>query len=62
LAKNPLADERVRSALSPVINSAAIISSLTSGLAWPTGNVVPEMFPGFHLGGSRLHRHRTLHG
>ncbi len=47
LPKNPLADERVRRALSLAINRAAIAGSLMSGLAYPSGNVVPETFFGF---------------
>jgi peptide/nickel transport system substrate-binding protein len=47
LPKNPLADERVRRALSLAINRAAIAGPLMSGLAYPTGNVVPETFFGY---------------
>jgi peptide/nickel transport system substrate-binding protein len=47
LPKNPLADERVRRALSLAINRAAIAGSLMSGLAYPSGNVVPETYFGY---------------
>jgi len=47
LPKNPLADERVRRALSRAINRAAIAGGLMAGLGYPTGNVVPETFFGY---------------
>jgi peptide/nickel transport system substrate-binding protein len=47
LARNPLADERVRRALSLAINRAAIAESLMAGLGYPTGNIVPETFFGY---------------
>ena len=45
LPKNPLADERVRRALSRAINRAAIAGGLMAGLGYPTGNVVPLPVP-----------------
>ncbi len=47
LPSNPLADERVRRALSLAINRAAIAGALMSGLAYPSGNVVPETLFGY---------------
>jgi peptide/nickel transport system substrate-binding protein len=47
LAKNPLADERVRRAMSLAINRAAIGGQLMAGLGYPTGNVVPDTFFGY---------------
>ena len=41
LGRNPLADERVRRALSLAINREAIASRIMSGLGYPTGNLVP---------------------
>ena len=42
LAKNPLADERVRRALSMAINREAIAKQVMNGLGYPTGNLVPD--------------------
>jgi peptide/nickel transport system substrate-binding protein len=47
LAKNPLADERVRRALSLAINRTAITERVMSGLGYPSGNVVPEALFGY---------------
>ena len=41
LATNPLADERVRQALSLAINRDAIATRIMAGLGYPTGNLVP---------------------
>ena len=41
LPKNPLADPRVREALSLAINREAISSRIMNGLGYPTGNLVP---------------------
>ncbi len=42
LAKNPLADVRVRRALSMAINREAISTRVMAGLGYPTNNLVPE--------------------
>ena len=47
LAKNPLADERVRRALSMAINRQAIAERVMAGLGYPTGNLVPETLFGY---------------
>lgn len=47
LPKNPLADERVRHAMSLAINRAAIADRIMSGLGYPTGNLVPETLFGY---------------
>ncbi len=47
LARNPLADERVRRALSLAINRQAIAERVMAGLGYPTGNLVPETLFGY---------------
>lgn len=47
LPHNPLADERVRRAMSMAINRQAITERVMSGLGYPAGNLVPESFYGF---------------
>jgi peptide/nickel transport system substrate-binding protein len=47
LARNPLADERVRRALSMAINRQAIADRVMSGLGYPTANLVPDTLFGF---------------
>ena len=47
LFKNPLADERVRRALSMAINREAIADRVMSGLGYPTANLVPESLFGY---------------
>jgi len=47
LAKNPLADERVRRAISLAINREAITARVMNGLGYPTGNLVPETLFGY---------------
>ncbi len=47
LAKNPLADQRVRQAMSLAINREAITERVMAGLGYPTGNLVPESLFGY---------------
>jgi peptide/nickel transport system substrate-binding protein len=47
LSRNPLADERVRRAMSMAINRAAITDRLMAGLGYPAANLVPEKLFGF---------------
>ncbi|MCW3475075.1 ABC transporter substrate-binding protein [Limobrevibacterium gyesilva] len=47
LAKNPLADERVRRAMSMAINREAIADRVMAGLGYPTNNLVPETLFGY---------------
>ena len=47
LAKNPLADERVRRAISIAINRDAIAKQVMNGLGYPTGNLVPDTLFGY---------------
>ena len=47
LARNPLADERVRRAMSMAINRPAIAERVMAGLGYPAANLVPERLFGF---------------
>jgi peptide/nickel transport system substrate-binding protein len=47
LPRNPLADERVRRAISMAINRDAIAERVMAGLGYPTANLVPETLFGF---------------
>jgi peptide/nickel transport system substrate-binding protein len=47
LSRNPLADERVRRAISMAINRDAIAKQVMNGLGYPTGNLVPATLFGY---------------
>ncbi len=47
LAQNPLADERVRRAMSMAINRTAITDRVMAGLGYPTANLVSEKLFGY---------------
>jgi peptide/nickel transport system substrate-binding protein len=48
LPANPLADRRVRLALSKAINRAALVEQVMSGIGHPASQIVPEGFFGFN--------------